>query len=71
MENDEDWRGRFVKTHVGKGVTIGSNVTVMGDLTIGNGAMIGAGSVVTKDVPANQIWAGNPARYLKDREDAD
>ena len=32
------------------------------------GAIIGAGSIVTKDIPPYQVWAGNPARYIKDRE---
>lgn len=36
-------------------------------VTIGKGAIIGAGSVVTKDIPPYQVWAGNPARYIKDR----
>jgi acyl-[acyl carrier protein]--UDP-N-acetylglucosamine O-acyltransferase len=34
-------------------------------VTIGDGAIIGGGSVVTKDVPAHEVWAGNPARYMK------
>ena len=64
LETEEDWEGRFVKTRVEKNVSIGSNVTVLGDITIGKGSMIGAGSVVTKDVPANQTWAGNPATFI-------
>lgn len=35
-------------------------------VTIGKGSVIGAGSVVTKMVPAGQVWAGNPARYIRD-----
>lgn len=40
-----------------------------GGVTIGNGAVIGAGSVVTKDVGPYEIWAGNPARYIRKRFD--
>lgn len=69
LEDEKDWAPRFVKTCVGKNVSIGSNVTILGDVTIGDGALIGAGSVVTKNVPAGQIWAGNPARFLKKCEE--
>lgn len=46
---------------------IGCNVTICSAVTIGKGAIVGAGSVVTKDIPPYQVWAGNPARYIKDR----
>lgn len=46
-------------------VSIGANSTILPGVTIGVGAMIGAGSVVTKNVPAAQVWCGNPARRLK------
>lgn len=68
LEDDSDWKSRLAKTHVGKNVSIGSNVTILGGITIGDGALIGAGSVVTKDIPPDQIWVGNPARFLKQRE---
>ncbi|MEI9912647.1 MAG: acyltransferase [Bacteroidota bacterium] len=55
----------FQKTVVKKGASIGANATILGGLIIGENAMIGAGSVVTKDVPANTLWAGNPARQIK------
>jgi acetyltransferase-like isoleucine patch superfamily enzyme len=67
MESEIDWHGRFKNTRLGNNVSIGSNVTILAGVTIGDFAMIGAGSVVTKDVPAGQIWVGNPARYLRDR----
>ena len=55
------------KIHVGNDVWIGMNVCVLPGVKIGNGAVIGAGSVVTKDVPAYAIVAGNPAKIIKYR----
>ena len=46
---------------------IGCNVVICNSVTIGKGAIVGAGSIVTKDIPPYQVWAGNPARYIKDR----
>ena len=66
QENEQDWADRFVKTTLEDNVSIGSNATILGGITIGSGSTIGAGSVVTKDVPPKQIWAGNPARKLRD-----
>jgi len=53
---------QFLKTTVKKGASIGANSTLLSGITIGENAMIGAGSVVTKDVPAGELWFGNPAR---------
>lgn len=50
---------------IGDGVKIAANSWVKPLVTIGDGAIIGGGSVVTKDVPAHEVWAGNPARYMK------
>ncbi len=47
---------------------IGWNVTICKPITIGEGAIVGAGSVVTKDIPDHEVWAGNPARFIKKRE---
>ena len=52
----------FQRTVVKRGASIGANATILGGVTIGEGALIGAGSVVTRDVPAGQLWVGNPAR---------
>jgi UDP-3-O-[3-hydroxymyristoyl] glucosamine N-acyltransferase len=48
---------------------IGMNASIKQKVKIGRNCVIGAGAVVTKDVPDNQIWAGNPAKYLKDTEE--
>ena len=58
-----DWK--LSKTVVKKGASIGANATILCGITIGENAMIGAGSVVTKDVPAGEIWVGNPAKFLR------
>ena len=65
LETEENWAGRFVKTNIGDNVSIGSNATILGGLNIGEGSIVGAGSVVTKNIPPNQIWAGNPARFIR------
>ena len=53
-------------TRICKGAWIGAGATIMGGVTIGEYAVVGADSVVTHDVPANTIYAGNPARYIRD-----
>jgi len=52
------------KTIIRRGARIGAAVTVICGVEIGEGALIGAGSTVTKDVPAGEKWAGNPARKI-------
>ena len=63
MKTDENWE--MVPTIIKEDVSIGSGVTILCGVQIGSGAMIGAGSLVIKDVPANEVWAGHPARYLR------
>lgn len=53
----------FIKTFLKKGCSIGANSTILPGITIGESAMIGAGSVITKNVPNNQLWYGNPAKF--------
>lgn len=59
----DDWQ--VVETFVKKGASIGSNATILCGITVGENAMVGAGSVVTKDVPANTLVVGNPAKIVR------
>jgi acetyltransferase-like isoleucine patch superfamily enzyme len=63
LQTEQDWS--VERTLVKQGASIGSGSTILSKLTIGENAIIGAGSVVTKDVPANSIVAGNPAHVLR------
>ena len=63
LQTEKDWV--CIPTFVKQGASIGSSATILCGITIGENAMVGAGSVVTKDVPANTIVAGNPARILQ------
>ena len=63
LQTEADWK--VEKTLVKKGASLGSGVTVLANVVIGENAIVGAGSVVTKDVPANAIVAGNPAKFLR------
>jgi acetyltransferase-like isoleucine patch superfamily enzyme len=63
LQTEADWK--VEKTVVRKGASIGSGSTVLSKITIGENAIVGAGSVVTKDIPANAIVAGNPAKVLR------
>ena len=53
---------KIERTRVGRHASIGANATILPGVSVGEGAMIGAGSVVTRDVPAGELWLGNPAR---------
>jgi len=63
LQTEADWS--CVGTLVKSGASIGSGATLMCGITIGKNALVGAGSVVTKDVPADAVVAGNPARLVK------
>lgn len=68
MPRSKQYPERFSGITLKKGCSIGANATILPGITIGENAMVGAGAVVTKDVPANTVVAGNPAkiiRYLK------
>lgn len=63
LQTEADWK--VERTTVKAGASIGSGSTILSDVVIGDNAIVGAGSVVTRDVPANSIVAGNPARVLR------
>ena len=63
LQTEADWK--VETTLVKRGASIGSGATLLANVTVGEKAIVGAGSVVTKDVPANAIVAGNPARVLR------
>lgn len=55
------------EVRIKKGAFIGTKTIICNAVTIGEGAIIGAGSIVTKNIPDNEVWAGNPARFIKKR----
>jgi acetyltransferase-like isoleucine patch superfamily enzyme len=57
----DEWK----ETVIGAGARVGASVTILCGLRIGAGAVVGAGSVVTKDIPAGETWAGVPARRMR------
>lgn len=66
-EESEDYKySKPVK--IGNNVWIGMNACILPGVIIGDNSIIGSGSVVTKAIPSNEIWAGNPARFIKKLE---
>lgn len=63
LQTEADWR--VEPTVIKKGASIGSGSTILSKVVVGENAIVGAGSVVTKDVAANSIVAGNPAKFLR------
>jgi acetyltransferase-like isoleucine patch superfamily enzyme len=68
LQTENDWNVDL--TRIKRGASIGSGATILARVTVGEYAIVGAGSVVTRDVPANVIVAGNPARVLRSIEKA-
>ena len=65
LQTDDDWQ--CVRTLIKKNASIGSSATLLCGIIIGENAIIGAGSVVTKNVPANTVVVGNPAKILREK----
>lgn len=68
MPRSKKYPEKFYGITLKNGCSIGANATILPGITVGENAMVGAGTVVTKDVPANAVVVGNPAkiiRYLK------
>jgi acetyltransferase-like isoleucine patch superfamily enzyme len=63
LQTEADWK--VEKTIVKRGASIGTGATILPNLCIGENAIVGAGSVITRDVPADAVVAGNPARVLR------
>jgi acetyltransferase-like isoleucine patch superfamily enzyme len=63
LQTEADWK--VVPTRVKRGASIGTSSTILCGVTVGENSIVGAGSVVTRDVPANTIVAGNPARIIR------
>ena len=64
-DQNED-KNQSLPVSIGNQCWIGSRCIILKGVTIGDQAVIGAGSVVTKDVPPRQLWAGNPAKFIKE-----
>ena len=63
LQTESDWK--VETTHIRTGASIGSGATILANVTVGEEAIVGAGSVVTRNVPARAVVAGNPARVLR------
>jgi acetyltransferase-like isoleucine patch superfamily enzyme len=63
LQTEADWK--VERTVIKTGASVGSGSTILSKVTVGENAIVGAGSVVTKNVPANSIVAGNPAKVLR------
>ena len=63
LQTDADWQ--VIETRIKRGASIGTSSTILCGVVVGENAIVGAGSVVTRDVPANTVVAGNPARVIR------
>lgn len=57
---------KYQTTIIKKGASVGAAAVILGGITVGENAMVGAGSVVTKNIPPNELWIGNPACFIKE-----
>ena len=65
--DDSDYTADFKPVHVGHHCWIGTGAVILQNVSIGDGAVVAAGAVVTKDIPAGEVWGGVPAKYIRKR----
>ena len=65
--DDKEYTADFKPIEIGHHCWIGTGAIVLQGVKIGDGAVVAAGAVVTKDIPANEVWGGVPAKYIKKR----
>jgi len=65
-QSDADWT--VIATRICRGASIGSGAVILGGVTVGEEALVGAGAVVTRDVEPGTVVVGNPARFLRKRD---
>ncbi len=64
--NGLDWKNKkTAPINIGDNVFIGANCIILKGVNIGSNSIVGAGSVVSKDIPSDEIWGGNPAKFIK------
>jgi acetyltransferase-like isoleucine patch superfamily enzyme len=61
----KQYYGEFQRILIEDGASLGAGSIILGGITIGKNSMVGAGSVVTKSIPPNQLWFGNPAKFIR------
>ena len=66
---DKQFTGKFGKIKIGNNVFIGCHSIIMPNVSIGNNVVVGAGSVVIRNIPDGEVWAGNPAKFIKFTEE--
>lgn len=68
FKNSDDGTYSRGQIHIGANTYLGCNTVVCQAVNIGKDVIVGAGSIVTKDIPDGEVWAGNPARFIKKRK---